>query len=289
MAPRGPLGVTVTLDDGRAVHVQAWAGAGRPLVLLHGLLDSSAGWAELARSSDRPCYAIDLPGFGRSEPPSKQRFSAYAEDVVFVLRSLGVRSCTLVGHSLGGGVAASVAERDPARIAGLVLSAPAGFGSLRLAELAALPVVRELTVTTLPRLLTNRFAVHVGYRAFVTNASGPGPAEELCRRLAAGADRAGPGLDAALGALAAASRSPSAFHRRAIAYDGPVWGLWGDRDGLVPPRHATGLRAALPQTDLHIWRGMGHHPQRERPTALAAFVERAAAATELRPAAGLVA
>jgi pimeloyl-ACP methyl ester carboxylesterase len=277
MRDRSPLDCTITLEDGRGLHVRAWPGRGRPLVLLHGLLDSAAGWDELARASRRPCIAIDLPGFGRSSLPSRPRFSAYAGDVAFALSSLGVRSCTLVGHSLGGGVAAAVAEREPERIAGLVLCAPAGFGQLRLAELASLPLVRPLAVATLPRMLTNPLVVHAAYRAFVTTAGGPGPAEELRRRLAADAHRAGPGLDAALGALAAASRSPRAFHRRPLGYAGPAWILWGERDALVPVAHARGVRTALPQAEVHVWPGMGHHPQRERPRQLAAFVEAAAA------------
>jgi len=283
MSTRAPIDVTVTLDDGRALGVRVWPGRGTPLVLLHGLLDSSAGWDELARASERPCYAIDLPGFGRSHLPSRPRFSAYADDVVQVLTSLGVRDCTLVGHSLGGGVAAAVAERDPDRVASLVLSAPTGFGALRLAELGSLPVIRHCAVAVLPRLLRNGPALNAGYHAFVTTPAGPGPADELKERLQTESHRVGPGLDAALKALAAAARSPRAFHRRRLGYRGPVSVLWGDRDGLVPVAHADAVKASLPAAVLHIWQGMGHHPQREQPRRLAAFIEAAAAAAAPAP------
>lgn len=277
MPDRAPLSLTVTLPDGRALGVRAWPGEGEPLVLLHGLLDSAAGWDELARTTARPCYAIDLPGFGRSSAPSRPRFSAYAEDVAFTMRSLGVGPCTLIGHSLGGGVAASVAQRTPEAVRGLVLSAPAGFGPIRLAELGALPLVRPLAVAALPRVLSNPLLVHAVYRMFVTTVGGPGPADDLRRRLSADARHLGPGLDAALTALSAASRSPRAFHRRGVPYGGPVWALWGEQDALVPVGHAGGVRAALPQAQVHVWPGMGHHPQRERPHDLAAFIESAAA------------
>jgi pimeloyl-ACP methyl ester carboxylesterase len=280
MRARESVLCSVTLDGGRAVAVRTWPGRGHPLVLLHGLLDSSAGWDDLARASHRPCFAIDLPGFGSSSLPTRPRLDAYAEDIAAVLDRLGVRSCTLVGHSLGGGVATAVAERVPERIAGLVLSAPAGFGPLALVEFASLPVVHELAVAALPRILTNQRLVNAVYRLFVTTATGPGPAEELKNRLAADGRRAGPGLDAALRALAAAIRSRSAFYRRAVVYSGPTWVLWGDRDALVPLAHARGVLAALPQARLHVWRDMGHHPQRERPQELSALVEEAAAGRE---------
>lgn len=99
----------VRLSGGRRLQVRSWGGTGRPLVLLHGLLDDSEGWNRLAQDTHRPCIAIDLPGFGGSDLPTRPRISGYAEAIVEGLESLDVRSCTLVGHSLGGAVAASVA------------------------------------------------------------------------------------------------------------------------------------------------------------------------------------
>jgi alpha/beta hydrolase fold len=81
---------SVALHDGRSLRVREWPGRGRPLVLLHGLLDSSAGWSDLGPASRRPCLAIDLPGFGQSSPPCRPRLSAYAEDVIDGLRELDV-------------------------------------------------------------------------------------------------------------------------------------------------------------------------------------------------------
>jgi pimeloyl-ACP methyl ester carboxylesterase len=62
--------------------------------------------------------------------------------------------------------------------------------------------------------------------------------------------------------------------RRHLEFGGRVGALWGAHDALVPVTHADGLRAALPQSEIEFWPGMGHHPQRERPSELAAFVER---------------
>jgi pimeloyl-ACP methyl ester carboxylesterase len=274
---------SVELRDGRVVCVREWRGRGRPLVLLHGLLDSSAGWTDLASASTRPCLAIDLPGFGDSSPPIRPRVSAYADHVVEVLPLLGVRSCTLVGHSLGGGIATVVAERMRGAIASLVLSAPVGFGRVPLAELGALPLVRELAGWVLPHVLSRPPLLGPIYASFVT--SGAPPSQELRERLAADARRLGPEVRAGVEAVAAAGRSTHAFHRRPVQYDGPVTVIWGDRDAVVPPSHAGAVTRALPQARVHLLAGMGHHPQRERPHDLAALVEAACHAQHLRVAA----
>jgi pimeloyl-ACP methyl ester carboxylesterase len=264
---------TVELSDGRRLAVRAWPGDGRPLVLLHGLLDSSAGWADLVSRSSHPCIAVDLPGFGHSPAPTRPRLSAYADDVVTALRALTVRSFTLVGHSLGGGVATAVAERMRKQTRALVLCAPAGFGRIPLAELAALPLLRAVAAESLPHLMTRRLLVRAIYASVVTR--GIAPTDELIRRLAGEAARVGPGVRTALEALAASGQSSHAFHRRTVAYDGPVCALWGGRDALVPTAHISGLRSALPQAKIHVWPGMGHHPQRERPAEFAALLNEA--------------
>ncbi|MGZ6565629.1 MAG: alpha/beta fold hydrolase, partial [Solirubrobacteraceae bacterium] len=84
----------VALPDGRRVSVECWPGNGAPLVLLHGLLDCAAGWKHLAAVVQRPCVAVDLPGFGDSDRPTRNRVSAYAEDVQAALAALDVHDFT---------------------------------------------------------------------------------------------------------------------------------------------------------------------------------------------------
>lgn len=263
----------VRLSGGRYLHVVESPGQGRPLVLLHGLLGSAASWGEFVQASRRPCLALDLPGFGNSSPARQPRLSAYAEDVAEALRQLCVQSCTVVGHSLGGAVATALAESMRDEIRSLVLCAPAGFGRLPRAELAALPLVRHLAAKSLPHVLTNSWLAGPVCATLV--ACGLTPSIELRRKLAADIVRVGPGARAAVQALAAAGRSPAAFHRRLVNYDGPVTALWGDRDTLVPRSHLIGLLAALPQAGIQIWPGAGHHLHRDRPHELAALICRA--------------
>ena len=104
---------------------------------------------------------------------------------------------------------------------------------------------------------------------------GADPSAQQAQGLAADARRLGPGVRAATEALAAAGRSSRAFHRRRVRYNSPVWVVWGDCDALVPRSHIRGVTGALPQARVHLWPGMGHHPQRERPGELAALIEAA--------------
>lgn len=267
----GPAVRRVGLPDGRGLSVRTWPGRGRPLVLIHGLLDEAAGWDELAQSTDRPVIAVDLPGFGASDQPTRPRLVAYATDVSDAIRAAGVQRFTLIGHSLGGGVAAHVAEMLPDRVTSLVLIAPVGFGPNPIAQAASVPGVRHLISAGLPLVLSNSLLLTGTYATTISHRRRPSP--ELMTRMSAQARRVGRGAQAATAAIAAAGGSQRALFRRRVRYNGPVQALWGEHDRLVPARHAVGVRRAFPQAVVSVWAGMGHHPQHERPEDLAAFVE----------------
>jgi pimeloyl-ACP methyl ester carboxylesterase len=263
----------VALRDGRRVSVDCWPGDGAPLVLLHGLLDCAVGWKHLAAVMHRPCFAVDLPGFGDSDSPTRNRISAYVEDVQSALAALDVHNFTLVGHSLGGAVATGLAERLRDDVAALVLMAPTGFGRIHLAEMIQLPGVRTLVRHALPMALANPVTAFGVYMAVVGNGHLPDP--ELAQRLRKNAFRWAPGAKCANEAITASGLSRRAFYRRQVKYSGPVVALWGDRDRLVPLAHRDGVMTAFPQAQVSVWKKMGHHPQRERPSELAQFVEAA--------------
>jgi hypothetical protein len=109
------------------------------------------------------------------------------------------------------------------------------------------------------------------------------PDPELVARLRRNAYRWAPGAECANEAITSSGLSRRAFHRRRLDYHGPVLALWGDRDRLVPLAHRNGVMTAFPQTQVSVWKNMGHHPQRERPSELARFIE--AACNRARPSA----
>lgn len=264
----------VRLSGGRRLRVRQWGGTGRPLVLLHGLLDDSEGWRQVANDTHRPCIAIDLPGFGGSDLPTRPRISGYAEAVVEGLEQLDVRGCTLVGHSLGGAVATAVVERTT-DVHALALLAPAGYGRIMLSEVVTLPFVKQAAEAALPLALVNPLTVTAAYTTFVAHHRLP--SKDLMDRVRRRAFRSGPGVTTACQAIAAAGRSDNGFLKRPVNFAGPVAALWGQHDALVSPAHAYALQRALPQAHVEIWKGMGHHPQRERPGDLTKYIERHAA------------
>ena len=273
---------SLRLRDGRILCARRWPGTGPgTVVILHGLLDSSEGWAVLGERLTCTRIAFDLPGFGHSDPPCHGSIAAYAQDIAEGLGFLGVQRFTLVGHSLGGAVATALAELIPDRVAALVLLAPAGFGRIHLAEVISIPGLRNLVQAALPLALSNRLAVTAGYMTMVANGKAPG--RDVVERVTSRGRALIDGAREGTRAIVEAGRAGDAFYRRAVGYHGPVHAIWGDQDRLVPRSHRHGLRAALPHAEIEVWRGMGHHPLQERFDELAGLIRKVSAAAQPRP------
>ncbi|MFO0549159.1 MAG: alpha/beta hydrolase [Polyangiaceae bacterium] len=129
---------TFRADDGLTLYAQAWrprdAAPRAALVIVHGLRDHSGRYAGLAQALTRrgfAVYAMDLRGHGRSQGPRAHidRFEKYVDDVsLFVSRVRALDPALplfMLGHSMGGAIAALFAERPRPLLAGLILSAPA--------------------------------------------------------------------------------------------------------------------------------------------------------------------
>jgi pimeloyl-ACP methyl ester carboxylesterase len=106
------------------------AGAGPPLLLVHGYLASHRTWDDVtpALAATRRVIAPDLPGFGESEKPSPSRyaygFDAFADSLADVVAALGLTRVSVCGHGLGGSVALTVAAKYPDLVDRLVLVGP---------------------------------------------------------------------------------------------------------------------------------------------------------------------
>ena len=96
---------------------------GVPLVVLHGLFGSADNWRSHARQwqAQRRVVVVDLRNHGRSPHAATMNYAVMAEDVVALLDQLGIERCDLLGHSMGGKVALSVARLYPQRLASLIV------------------------------------------------------------------------------------------------------------------------------------------------------------------------
>jgi pimeloyl-ACP methyl ester carboxylesterase len=119
MAERG----TVDLD-GTTLAYQAIGDPGAPaMVLLHGLGDDGNDWDVVlpAFAAKHRVYALDLRGHGRSSHPGRYSFELMRDDVVGFLKTVGVKPCVLIGHSMGGTMAILLAEAAPYLLTHLIL------------------------------------------------------------------------------------------------------------------------------------------------------------------------
>lgn len=73
------------------------------------------------RLANYPVYAFDLPGHGRSDPPSRNSIDEYAQDVIEFIEALGLQQVVIVGHSMGGAIVQTIGIHQPSNLAGLIL------------------------------------------------------------------------------------------------------------------------------------------------------------------------
>jgi len=210
------------------------AGAGEPVVLIHGLSGSGRCWARnvgpLARRFR--VHVVDLVGFGSSRAGRFVLRDA-ASHLAAWLDSLGVERAHVVGHSMGGAIAADLAAEFPARVERLVLVDAVGVPFERGYLQHALGLVRGLC--HLP----------VGFL--------PVLARDACR--------AGPlTLAQATRDVLAADLTP-----KLPRIEAPSRLIWGERDYIVPLALGRRLCRLLRQADLVVIPGAGHNPMWDRP------------------------
>lgn len=244
-----------------------------PLVLLHGLFLTHHAFSRIIPSLavDRRVVALDLPGAGDSDRPSAVAVDDYsfewlAEAVVETLEALGVSACTLVGHDFGGTLALVLAAKRPDRVLELFLLSPLAL-TVSLPLQGALAVAPSLGLEVFRRTLRRVDFVRFLEQGLSTpELLDEGDAHVFWDRLS----RWG-GREAAYAMLA---QMPSVvrLRDRFAAVSVPTTLLWGDRDQIVPPEHATRLAALLPNATEAIIDGCGHNPAYERPAEVAGLL-----------------
>ncbi len=248
-------------------------GRGDPLVLIHGLATTRCIWRHaaprLARS--RQVVTLDVPGFGDARPVGRGfDLERVADRVAEDLRASGVPApYALVGHSMGGAVALTLAARDPRAVRGLVLVSPAGLRPIPVALAVALGLAAELYVP-LRRQAAPLATWSWGRRLLMAGGVADGAALDPAdvRRLVAasrGARRVGP----ALSAVAGADLRPLL-----AALPLPLGALWGRDDRVIPPGGMHTVRRLRADAVCEIIDGAGHISMVEQPAAFADALER---------------
>lgn len=280
----GPFSVRyATIHGYRRAYVKA--GSGPALLLVHGIGDSSDTWRpvfeELARY--HTVIAPDLLGHGRSEKPrADYTVAGFANGMRDLLSVLGVDRVTVVGHSLGGGVAAQFAYQFPERCERLVLVGSGGVGRtvsplLRLAAvpgiealmpLLGLPPVRMLSRVgaSLLRQLDTPLGRDAEEMLAVFDALPDTEARRaILRTLRSGVDWRGQVI--------------TMLDRAYLAEGMPTLIIWGRHDAIIPLGHGRMAHAAMPGSRLEIFDEAGHFPHHVDPRRFARVVHHFAAST----------
>lgn len=223
-------------------RLKAGPDTGLPVLLLHGFGIDMSTWMfnQAVLAEDRPVHAIDLPGHGGSgKEMADGSVEALAETVLDYMDAAGLDAAHLVGHSLGGAIAATIALNAPSSVACLTLVAPAGLGP----EIAG-NFIEGFITESRARNLRPYLEMLVTDPAMVT----ADMVEEVLKfkRL--------DGALAALRLIAAANFSGNtqrlALRDRLAEIKTPTQIIWGETDRILPAKHAEGLPAHIQVTTI---------------------------------------
>ena len=255
------------------------AGEGPLLLLVHGMAGTARNWDAVIEplALHSTVVAPDFPGHGESEPGGGDySLGSLASGLRDLMIALGHDRATLVGHSLGGGVALQFTYQFPEMVERLVLVSSGGLGP----EVGAI-----LRAAALP-----------GADFFIRATAGPGSAAGSFISGALGKVGLRPNADLAEVGRAYASLSDTdrrkaflatlhavvgtdgqrvaALDRLYLAEDLPVLIVWGDGDPIIPVAHGRAAHAQMPGSRLEVFPGIGHVPQLEAPGRFAAVLQR---------------
>ena len=251
------------------------AGEGPVVLLIHGITGTSEQWNEvMPMLAERfTVVAPDLLGHGHSaKPRGDYSLGAYAVGIRDLLIALGHRRATVVGHSLGGGIALQFAYEYPVFAERLVVVSSGGLGRevhplLRAATLPGSELVLPLIAHE--RVLSAGIAV--GKLLQRLGLSAAPDLAEMARGYAslgdAGARQAF--IHTIRAVLDPTGQRVSATDRLYLAEMLPTLILWGRRDPLIPCAHAGDAHELMPGSELEIFEESGHFPHVDQPARFA--------------------
>jgi pimeloyl-ACP methyl ester carboxylesterase len=241
------------------------------LLLIHGMAGSSETWRAVIPQLSRNYRVVapDLLGHGQSaKPRGDYSLGAFAVWLRDLLDELGISRATIVGQSLGGGVAMQFVYQHPDYCRRLILISSGGLGpdvgwTLRLlaapgAELI-LPVIAPRPVLTAGNKLRSWFSaagiqsprgseMWSAYSSF----SDSDTRQAFLKTLRSVVDYRG--------------QAVSALNRLHLTSELPTMVIWGDQDRIIPVEHGYAVHEARPGSRLEVLAGVGHFPHVERPS-----------------------
>jgi pimeloyl-ACP methyl ester carboxylesterase len=261
------------------------AGSGPLLVLIHGMAGTSENWRSVIEPLGlrHTVLAPDFPGHGLSAPgDGDYSLGSLASGLRDLLLTLGHERATLVGHSLGGGVALQFTYQFPEMVERLVLVSSGGLGP------DVSPILRAAALPGADLFISA--TAGVGKRAGSVLGRGLGmlgmrpsaDVAEVARGYAslADAERRKAFLATLRSVVGTEGQRVAALDRLYLAEALPLLIVWGERDPIIPVAHAEDAHRALPSSRLEVFNDIGHLPQLEAPGRFIATLERFLAETE---------
>lgn len=249
------------------------AGSGPAILLIHGIGDNSTTWSSVQTQLAQRFTVIapDLLGHGKSDKPrADYSVAAYANGMRDLLSVLNIDSVTVVGHSLGGGVAMQFAYQFPQLVDRLILVGAGGVTKdVNIAlRIASLPLGTEaLALLRLPLVLP---ALQLIGRFGGSVLGSTGVGRDIPNMLRILADLPEPTASSALARTLRAvvdwrGQVVTMLDRCYLTQSVPVQLIWGSLDSVIPASHAELAHAAMPGSRLEIFQGSGHFPFHDDP------------------------
>jgi len=248
-----------------------YGGEGPVVVLIHGITGRSAQWEHAIEelADTHTVLAPDLLGHGESaKPRGDYSLGAYASGVRDILVALGHDRASVVGHSLGGGIAMQFAYQFPERCERLALVSSGGLGR------EVHPILRAATLPGSELVLPFLAHAHVLSAGQVIGRTlgrlkleaGTDLAEVAVGYSSLGdADARHAFIQTMRAVLDAGGQRVSAMDRLYLADALPSLIVWGAKDPIIPVEHGLAAHQAMPGSRFEVFDGVGHFPQLERP------------------------
>jgi pimeloyl-ACP methyl ester carboxylesterase len=267
---------TVTLHGHAFSYTDS--GSGPVLLFIHGLLGSQKQWAHLVDELDEDHRLIvpDLFGHGESaKPVGDYSLGAHAATLRDLLDRLGIEQVTLVGHSLGGGIAMVFSYLFPERVERLVLVASGGLGR----EVS--PLLRSATLPgaeyVLPVIASGWMRDRIASAGRLLGSVGLRPGSDV-REVWTGFTSLGDGdtrrafLATTRAVIDPGGQSVSAHDYLPDATPIPTLVVWGTKDRMIPAWHAASATTSIENCRVELFQGAGHFPHLDDPDRFASLV-----------------